>query len=195
MPEGPPDGLLLVYFSGHGVTLDGRDFLIPSERDALALWPVHQWLTTRQSMWRDSAARACYQDGARFLERDARGLAHGEILKLMETLLRAVGAHPTDSIVLDGLSAPYVDDRWRALASLLWIGGILAADPRRMPPVLADHVETRMDLPLSTVKDTTVVSVRPVDKCPWRACSAPKRNQRPPADRGTAGRSGGGSGI
>lgn len=124
------------------------------ERDALAMWLVHQWLATRQSVWRDSAAHGCYQDGARLLERDARGLAPGEIPRLMETLLRAVGAHPADSIVLDNLSAPYVDDRWRALASLLWLGGILAADLRRMPSVLADHIGTRMELPLSTVKNT-----------------------------------------
>ncbi|WP_147339730.1 HD domain-containing protein [Actinomadura spongiicola] len=123
-------------------------------RDALAMWLVHQWLATRQSVWRDSAAHACYRDGARLLEREAWGLAGGEIPNLMETLLRAVGAHPADSIVLDGLSAPYVDDRWRVLASLLWLGGILAADLRRMPPVLADHIGTRMELPLSTVKNT-----------------------------------------
>ncbi|WP_344904711.1 HD domain-containing protein [Actinomadura meridiana] len=124
------------------------------ERDALAMWLVHQWLAARQSVWLNSAARARYQDGARLLEPDARGMARGEILKLVETLLRAVGAHPADSLVLDGLSAPYVDDRWRALASLLWLGGILAADLRRMPPVLADHIGTRMDLPLSSVKNT-----------------------------------------
>ncbi|MFG2091901.1 caspase family protein [Spirillospora sp. NPDC048824] len=127
---------------------------LTDERDALAMWLVHQWLATRQSVWRDSAARACYQDGTRLLERDVPGMARGEIPKLMETLLRAVGAHPADSLVLDGLAAPYVDDRWRALASLLWLGGILAADLRRMPSVLADHIGTRMELPLSTVKNT-----------------------------------------
>lgn len=36
-------------------------------------WLVHQWLATRQSVWRDSAAGGCCQHGARLLERDAPG--------------------------------------------------------------------------------------------------------------------------
>ncbi|QXJ22964.1 caspase family protein [Actinomadura graeca] len=121
--------------------------------NALAMWLVHQWLATRQSVWQSAAADDCHRGGARLLSGHARGMAPGELPKLVEVLLRAVGAGPADSLVLDGLSAPYMDDRWRSVAALLWLGGILAADLRRMPPVLADHIGTRMELSLPTVKN------------------------------------------
>ncbi|MFP3962760.1 caspase family protein [Actinomadura fulvescens] len=126
---------------------------LTKERDALAMWLVHQWLATRQSLWHGAAAADCYQRGARLLDGHATGLTARELPKLTEALLRAVGARPGDPIVVERLGAAYVDDRWRALAAVLWLGGIMAADLRRMPPVIADHIGTRMELPLSAMKN------------------------------------------
>ncbi|MFC0038821.1 caspase family protein [Actinomadura rayongensis] len=124
-----------------------------AKRDALAMWLVHEWLSTRLSVWQSPAAAECYRRGALLLDGDARGLSAAEVPKLVEALVRAVGARPADRLVLDRLNAAYLDDRRRSLAAVLWLGGILAADLRRMPPVIADHIGTRMELALPTVRN------------------------------------------
>ena len=50
------------------------------------------------------------------------------------------------------LSLPYVSDRWRLVAAVLWLAGIMAADLRRLPPVVADLVGAGMELPLIDVQ-------------------------------------------
>ncbi|MFG1754072.1 HD domain-containing protein [Streptosporangium sandarakinum] len=120
-------------------------------RDTLAMWLVHQWLATRLAVWRSPAAQDAYARGARLLDGDAISVAQSELPKLVEGLVRAAGADPVDHQLSAHLRRDYVDDRWRGLAALLWLAGILAADPRRMPPVIADHIGTRLELPLTAV--------------------------------------------
>ncbi|MEU9834329.1 caspase family protein [Streptosporangium sp. NPDC048047] len=120
-------------------------------RDTLAMWLVHQWLATRLAVWRSPAAQDAYERGARLLDGDAISVAQSELPKLVEALVRAAGADPVDQQLGSHLQRDYVDDRWRGLAALLWLAGILAADPRRMPPVIADHIGTRLELPLTAV--------------------------------------------
>ncbi|MGW0058615.1 HD domain-containing protein [Streptosporangium sandarakinum] len=120
-------------------------------RDTLAMWLVHQWLATRLAVWRSPAAQDAYARGARLLDGDAISVAPSELPKLVEALVRAAGADPVDHQLSAHLRRDYVDDRWRGLAVLLWLAGILAADPRRMPPVIADHIGTRLELPLTAV--------------------------------------------
>lgn len=126
---------------------------LTTERDALAMWLVHQWLAGRQSVWHSPAAAECCQQGARLLDGHVVGMTAREMPKLVETLLRTVGAGPADPLVVERLGAAYLNDRWRAIAAVLWLGGILAADLRRMPAVIADHIGTRMELPLPAVKN------------------------------------------
>ncbi|OLT12465.1 hypothetical protein BJF79_22280 [Actinomadura sp. CNU-125] len=145
------------------------------ERDALAMWLVHQWLTTRQSVWQSALARDCYRRGARLLGGAAMGMTAGETEKLMEALLRAVGARPADSVVMERLNADHLDGRWRALAGVLWLSGTIAADLRRMPAVIADHIGTRMELPLSTVKNAA-------DRLTWTRRSDGALDLRMPCD-------------
>lgn len=120
-------------------------------RDTLAMWLVHQWLADRLSIWRSPAAQHAYDRGARLLDGCALPAAPRELPRLMEVLVRGVGADPVDHQLTEQLQRVYVDDRWRGLAALLWVAGILAADPRRMPPVIADHIGTRLELPLTAV--------------------------------------------
>ncbi|WP_424530871.1 HD domain-containing protein [Sphaerisporangium viridialbum] len=120
-------------------------------RNTLAMWLVHQWLAARLTVWRSAAADRAYERGARLLDGSTLPAAQGELPKLVGALVRAVGADPVDQQLVEHLQRVYMDDRWRGLAAVLWVAGILAADPRRMPPVIADHVGTRLELPLTAV--------------------------------------------
>ncbi|MBN6055206.1 caspase family protein, partial [Nonomuraea sp. RK-328] len=115
-------------------------------RDALAMWLVHQWLATGSALWRGPAAETACAEGVRLL--GGVPMPARERLGLVETLVRAVGADPAEPLPGD---RPYLDGRWRALAWALRLAGLLAADVRRMPSVIADHVGTRLELPLETV--------------------------------------------
>ncbi|NUW34033.1 caspase family protein [Nonomuraea sp. SMC257] len=115
-------------------------------RDALAMWLVHQWLAGGSALWRGPAARAACAEGVRLL--GGVPMPEQERHGLVETLVRAVGAGPAEPVPGD---RPYLDGRWRALAWALRLAGLLAADVRRMPSVIADHVGTRLELPLETV--------------------------------------------
>ncbi|GLX93227.1 hypothetical protein Hesp01_11770 [Herbidospora sp. NBRC 101105] len=130
-------------------------------RNSLAMWLVHQWLGARPAIWRSPAAENAYRRGAGLLEHCDVSASSGELPNLMEALIRAVGADPVDHQLADLLRHVYVDDRSRGFASHLWVAGILAADPRRMPTVIADHIGTRLELPLTAITAA-------VDRMEWR---------------------------
>ncbi|GGT38400.1 caspase family protein [Nonomuraea spiralis] len=120
-------------------------------RDALAMWLVHQWLAAGSSLWRGPDAKRAYDDGVPLLNAGGPATTRGELAKLIEAIVRAVGADPVDHQVQEQLGKVYVDDRWRGLAAIVWVAGLLAADARRLPSVVADHLGTRLELPLATV--------------------------------------------
>jgi hypothetical protein len=107
------------------------------------MWLVHQWLSTRRSMWASSEAPQTARDAAALLDGPAVHAAPAERPDLVVLLLRVVGAGPADTAIRECLARRYFDDRWRGIASVLSLAGILAADVRRLPSVIADHVGTR----------------------------------------------------
>jgi hypothetical protein len=125
----------------------------PEAADQLAMWLVHRWLSSRASLWEGAAADEVYAM-ARPLIADCPGRAGDrEVPRLLQAILLAIGAEPADERLVAKLTSAYVSDRWRLLAAVLWLAGILAVDPRRLPPVVADLVSTRMELPLTDVQD------------------------------------------
>jgi hypothetical protein len=78
---------------------------LTEKRDALAMWLVHQWLAGRQSVWQGAAAADCCRQGARLLDGCAAGVTTREMPRLVEVLLRAVGAGPADPLVVERLGA------------------------------------------------------------------------------------------
>jgi hypothetical protein len=119
--------------------------------DWLAVWLVHQWLNGRARLWVEPEARKICQRG-QWLIGDCQGIAAGEVPQLVGALLLAVGADPAEERLLEKLCNKYMDDRWRAIAAILWLGGIMAADLRKLPPVVADLVGTGMELPLADIQ-------------------------------------------
>lgn len=123
-----------------------------SPSDQLAMWLVHQWLAGRVKLW-EEPAQDVYKLAMPLLA-DCRGTAgEQELPKLVQALLLSVGAHPADGRLGQKLDNRYVDNRWRGFAAVLWLSGILGADLRRLPPVVADLVGTGMELPLGDVQD------------------------------------------
>jgi hypothetical protein len=125
----------------------------PAAADQLAMWLVHRWLSSRASLWEGAAADQVY-GWAKPLIADCAGSAGDhEVPRLLQAMLLAVGAEPADERLVAKLTSAYVNDRWKLLAAVLWLAGILAVDPRRLPPVVADLIGTRMELPLTDVQD------------------------------------------
>ena len=119
----------------------------------LAMWLVHRWLAGRARLWEEAGAAEACRVGAELTEGYWEAAGEAEVPRLVQALLLAVGAEPVDERLLVKLSSAYVSDRWRAIASVLWLAGIMAVDPRRLPPVVADLVGTGMELSLADVRD------------------------------------------
>ena len=89
-------------------------------------------------------------------------MSSGERLKLVETATRAVAADLLIHNSKRGLKQPTLPDAWRTHISALWLAGILAADPRRMSSVVADHIGTGLELPLAVLKNDAARLESPV---------------------------------
>ena len=122
-------------------------------RDALTMWLVHRWLTSQLPIWHSEAASQAYRKGENLITGQARRMSSRERLRLIEAAVRAVGAGPVDTYLEERLRAAHLPDAWRRNISALWLAGILAADPRRMSSVIADHIGTGLELPLSVVRN------------------------------------------
>lgn len=129
-----------------------RESAAAKASDQLAMWLVHRWLTGRVTLWLEAeAVDVCSR--AVDLVTDCRGSAdEREVPQLVQAMLLAIGADPVDEQLCGRLNKPYVSDRWRMVAAVLWLAGIMAVDPRRLPPVVADLVGTGMELPLTDVQ-------------------------------------------
>jgi hypothetical protein len=120
--------------------------------DQIALWLVHRWLTGRLRLWDEAGAQEVYDLGATLITGCRGNASEREAPRLVQALLLAVGAEPADERLVGRLAAAYVSERWRFLAAVVWLAGIMAADPRRLPPVIADLIGTGMELPLTEVQ-------------------------------------------
>ncbi|MDQ1034758.1 hypothetical protein QFZ75_001174 [Streptomyces sp. V3I8] len=119
--------------------------------ETLVMWLVHRWLDGFTGLWKLRQSQVCADRGASLIRRTATDLSQGECCHLMETLIRAVAAGPVDVRLEERLAA--LPDEWRGRTGTLWLAGTLAADPRRLPAVIADHIGTGLELSLASVKD------------------------------------------
>lgn len=113
--------------------------------DQICAYLVHQWLASRASLW-DGPAAESVKAGANLIGDCAGLVSPDELRSLVTALLTSVGAGPDDQLLLDKLSKDYASERWRWLASVLWLAGILAVDLRRTPTVVPDLFGTEMRL-------------------------------------------------
>jgi hypothetical protein len=124
--------------------------------DQLAMWLVHQWLTTWVLLWETPAAAAVYTLAAPLVEGHLGNASPGdEQHSLVRALLLAVEADPADERLIRLLGKRFIDDRWRGMAAVLWLAGIMAGDPRRLPAVVPDLVGTGIELPPGDVQDAS----------------------------------------
>ncbi|MCP2336786.1 HD domain-containing protein [Actinomadura rupiterrae] len=123
-----------------------------SARDALAMWLCHRWLVERAELWRSSRPRELTgRLAAALLGTDAADWNADDLTELLLALGPSVGSDiverhaggelspfPTGGVRMPGRAdQPF---RLLGLAVLLAFAGQLAADPRALPTVLADHV-------------------------------------------------------
>jgi Caspase domain len=120
--------------------------------DQLAMWLVHRWLADRVTLWREAGVTVVCETAASLVAGCRDSADEREVPHLVQAMLLAISADPVDERLCDRLSKPYVSDRWRRIAAVLWLSGIMAADLRRLPPVVADLVGTGMELPLLNVQ-------------------------------------------
>ena len=130
-------------------------------RDALAAWLVHRWLAGRSSLWGDSHMCELLQRLAAAVvgQRGAANVTARELFSQLRVLVRGIDGDPADRRLVEDLHAQIFDRRLRSLAAVLWLAGIMAADPRRMPTVVVDHVGVGAELPLSALHTATVKAV------------------------------------
>jgi Caspase domain len=121
--------------------------------DHLAMWLVHQWLDTRVQLWDEPGVQEICRLGQPLLRGDQGAVSDFEATKLVQAVLLAVGAEPADERLLGRLTAAYMSDRWRFVAAVLWLAGGMAADLRRLPPVVPDLLGTGMELPFTDIQD------------------------------------------
>ncbi len=121
--------------------------------DQLALWLVHRWIGGRAQLWEESGAQEVCRLGKPLLQGDQGAISDPESVKLIQSVLLAVGAEPTDERLVGRLTAAYVSDRWRLVITVLWLAGSMAADLRRLPSVVADLLGTGMELPFTDIQD------------------------------------------
>src|SRR5215475_7692204 len=118
-------------------------------RDALAMWLVHRWLADRSSLWEDPGVEERCERLARPLASGSpSGLTARELCSVLPVLMRCVDADPDDQRLVERLRKHDFDARTRALGAALWLAGVMAVDPRRMPSVVVDHVGIRAELSL-----------------------------------------------
>lgn len=126
-------------------------------RDALALWLVHQWLGGRAATWE---APAALQAGRRLATVLAglpgAAVTENEGAAVLRVLTRAVGAGVEDALLLERLRRDDFAPRTRALGALLMVAGVMAADLRRMPTVVVDHVGTGSELQIATLHEAAM---------------------------------------
>jgi len=121
--------------------------------DHLAMWLVHQWLGARVQLWDEPGAQEICRLARPLLRGGQGAVSDSEATKLVQAVVLAVGAEPADERLLGRLTAAYMNDRWRFVAAVLWLAGGMAADLRRLPPVVPDLLGTGMELPFSDIQD------------------------------------------
>lgn len=134
---------------------DGIDPQAPQAKaaDHLAMWLVHRWLAGRAQLWDTPEAREVCDLGRPLIPGHRPEINDIEEGRRVETVLLAVGAEPDDERLFGRLGAAYMNDRLRLVTALLWLAGTMAADLRRLPPVVADLLGTGMELPFSDAQD------------------------------------------
>jgi Caspase domain len=130
-------------------------------RDALAMWLVHRWLAGRSSLRDDAAATALRARIAAAVAPAYPDLTEREMSAHLGVLIQCVDGDADDERLVERLTTHVFDARIRALGSMLWLAGVMAADPRHMPSVVVDHVGIGTELPIATLQAATV-------KTTWR---------------------------
>nr|WP_176737989.1 caspase family protein [Micromonospora inyonensis] len=135
-------------------------------RDALALWLVHGWLNGRTATW---DAPALHQSARRLATvltclPGATTVTENEVTSVLRVLARAVGAGAEDALLSERLRWDDFAPRTRALGALLMVAGVMAADLRRMPTVVVDHVGTGSQLQIATLHEAAM-------RLRWHRCA------------------------
>ncbi|MEU9869427.1 caspase family protein [Actinomadura sp. NPDC048021] len=133
-------------------------------RDALAMWLVHRWLVARPRLWEGAAACEVSRRLARALSAaESTGrLTTDELAEVSRTLMHSVGADADDQRLTERIKGTDFTDTTRALAALLAVAGVMAADTRRMPTVVVDHLGITDELQLGALQ-------RAVELLTWEA--------------------------
>ncbi len=121
-------------------------------RDTLAMWLVHRWLAGRAAIWEEPAVKlACRQLAEAAYPLSGFAFTEDELSGLIVTLARCSGAEADDQALIERLQGHDFTVGTRVLAGALWLGGLMAADPRRVPSVIVDHLGVGSSLQMTDV--------------------------------------------
>ncbi|MEU4155138.1 caspase family protein [Actinoplanes sp. NPDC026670] len=121
-------------------------------RGALAMWLVHRWLSGRASLARDAEVVERIEEISATASGES-GLTGPELCSHLGVLLRCADGGLDEETLLADLTAKAFDQRLRTLGALLWLSGVLAADARRMPSIVVDHIGVTDELSLPDLHD------------------------------------------
>ncbi|MFI6159166.1 caspase family protein [Micromonospora haikouensis] len=121
-------------------------------RDTLAMWLVHRWLTSRAALWEEPAVKlACRETAAAVHPLTRYTYTEDELAGILMVLARCCGAEADDQALVERLGRHDFTPDTRLLAGALWLGGLMANDPRRVPSVVVDHLGVGVTLNVAAV--------------------------------------------
>ncbi|GIJ29104.1 hypothetical protein Vqi01_42660 [Micromonospora qiuiae] len=124
-----------------------------AEQDAIVTWMAYQWLLGREDLWCHDTVREWATTAASKLlsaldETPSAG-AVAEYADLLLSVAHAVGS--VESVEPFENSPDHRNSR--VLARLSSLAGVLAADPRRLPQVVPDHIGIRDPVTLADLRE------------------------------------------
>ncbi|MEU8284040.1 caspase family protein [Micromonospora sp. NPDC048905] len=123
------------------------------EQDAIVTWMAHRWLLGREDLWCAATVREWTTTAAgALLGALGETPSRGEVAEYADLLLSV--AHAVGGIEAVELIDTAPEQRnSRVLARLVRLAGVLAADPRRVPQVVPDHIGVRDPVALNDLRE------------------------------------------
>ncbi|MFI6231851.1 caspase family protein [Micromonospora echinospora] len=130
-----------------------------AERDTLAMWLVHRWVTGRRDLWDSHRTAELRRRLAAVLltattPAGAVELWTGELADVLAELGAGIGQSPAAPVEDTTKRCAALKVRVAGVSGLLALAGVLAVDIRRLAPVVADHVGIRDALDLDELRTT-----------------------------------------
>ena len=120
------------------------------------MWLVHQWLAAQPSLSTDATVTNLCNRLVRLTAGSGIAFTERELCWTLPILIRCVDGGTDGEAVVEQLSRRVFDRRLRSLGAILLLAGVMAADPRRVPAVVVDHVGIGGEVQISALHAAAV---------------------------------------